>query len=115
MKQERERITSSLQNQLSESLSAELVDLVNGKGSLPLSKLSTNIYFLGMMFSTEQQVSGSVRMPNKESRSQAITWRCRNNWTKILLNMRLSAAPRGVTEKWHYRERTFLQCRGYAV
>lgn len=39
MKQERERITSSLQNQLSESLSAELVDLVNGKGSLPLSKL----------------------------------------------------------------------------
>jgi len=29
MKQERERITSSLQNQLSESLSAELVDLAS--------------------------------------------------------------------------------------
>jgi ribosomal protein L40E len=29
--------------------------------------------------------------------------------------MRLSAAPRGVTENWHYRERTFLQYRGYAV
>ena len=39
MKQERECITASLQNQLSERLSAELADLVDDNGSLPLSKL----------------------------------------------------------------------------
>lgn len=39
MKQERERITASLQNQLSGRLSTELANLVDGKGALPLSKL----------------------------------------------------------------------------
>ncbi len=39
MKLERERITSTLQNLLSEWLSAKLADLMDGKESLPLSKL----------------------------------------------------------------------------
>ncbi len=39
MKQERTRIAASLQNHLSDGLSAGLADLVDSKGSLPLSKL----------------------------------------------------------------------------
>ena len=63
-------------------------------------KPSTNIYFLGVTLSTEQQVSGSVGKPNKISRSQAITWRCRKNHTKLLLNMRIS-------DSWRNKKRYY--------